>query len=121
MKKLLVLMALCVFMVTPALADEPLYGTADILCVTVNQDVANGEPIASDVLISFTTCTPQGPYVLNATALGELLGGALWDSQTDGLPVNLGLLFTFVPPGGFSLVIDKAQTSGAGCDLCPAP
>ena len=123
MKKLFVLLALCVFMVTPALADEPINGTIDILCMTVNQDIgATGEPPVSDLIISLETCTPQGPYILPATALGELLGGALWDSLTDSLPVNVGLLLTIAPgpPPTFALAIDKAQYGTIPeCTLCP--
>ena len=120
MKKLFVLMALCVFMVTPALADEPIAGEADILCVVVNQDVAaTGEPPLSDVLISLTTCNNQGPYILPATAEGELLGGVLWDSETDVKKVQLALLLQIDagPPPTFNLIIDQAGT--ADCIFCP--
>ena len=124
MKKLLVLMALCVFMVTPALADEPIIGSANLLCMTVYQDddVIPGEGPDSELIIELTTCTPQGPYILPATADGELLGGALWDSITDALPVNLGLLLTIQPgpPVSFGLAIDWAQT-GTQCPGCPVP
>ena len=119
MKYLFVVLALCVFLATPALADEPINGAISVDSITVYE----GDPApASDLEITFTTCLGQGPYVLPATATGDLLGGTLVAAHLAPASVDVGLDIILDPnlpdgPPTFALIVRKAELgSGDFCD-----
>ena len=117
MKKLFVVFALCVLLVTPALAEEPINGTIDVISIQIYE----GNPAPPcDMLVTLNTCNNQGPYMLPATADGDLINEALLEAHLAPVPVDVGLDITLddtVDPPTFSLEIATVQF-GPG-NLCP--
>ena len=116
MKKILMIVALCVFMAIPAFADEPLNGTIIVDSITV---YAGNPAPPCDLVVSYTTCNAQGPYVLPTTADGDLINDVLQEAQVGAIPVDVGLILRLDagPPPSFSIEVVAAEF-GSGT-LCP--
>ena len=117
MKKLFVVFALCALLVTPALAEEPINGTIEVNAIQIYE----GNPAPPcDLIITLLTCNNQGPYVLPATANGDLINEALLEAHLGPVPVDVGLDITLdasVDPPTFVLEVATVQF-GPG-NLCP--
>jgi hypothetical protein len=121
MKKVLLVLALCVFFVTPALADEPIGGEMTLTSVQVNDENPGAQ--FTEIEFNFITCEQQPYSGLDAIADGDLIGGVLADAFLNATPVDVGLDIELIedPPGvwGFVLKVKTAELGGDGFDLCP--
>ena len=115
MKKLLIAIALCAFLAAPALADEPLYGTLLVQCITLND---GHTPAPCKIVAALRTCAGQN-YVLPMYATGSQINLALLKAFNYGETVFAGMLLNLSPPDGSPFKIDIKKVTFGGCVTCP--